>query len=103
MLHPQQTPHNIKIRPAITICAQSDQQRTLSRITDEVYQHLLRHATFAPKSTKGSSRFITRQRIAEKLRFNLWVINRSIHELIHAKRLQPHRDGYLVLIKEESV
>lgn len=103
MPHPQQTPSNIKIHPAITICAQSDQQRTLSRITDEVYQHLLRHATFDLKGSNGSSRFITRQRIAEKLRFNLWVINRSIHELIHAKRLQPHRDGYLVLIKEESV
>lgn len=102
MFIPKEYPHSIKIHPAI-IVPFDDKKKPLSRRAKRIYDYLWGNSTFSMGIKNVSSRFITFQKIAEKLGYRINTIYRHISELLRVHHLEKNKDGYLTLVKEGVV
>lgn len=95
-------PHSIKIHPAI-IVPFDDRKTKLSSKAKRIYDFLWGNSTFSMSIKNVSSRFITLQKIAEKLGYKMNTIYRHISELLRLHHLEKNKDGYFTLVKEGVV
>lgn len=95
-------PHSIKIHPAI-IVPFDDRKTKLSSKAKRIYDFLWGNSTFGMSIKNVSSRFITFQKIAEKLKYKMHVIYRFVCELLRSNYLKQNKDGYFTLVKEGAV